>query len=209
MVPSGAASLYSSASCFAPSGSAQGLEGGVWLLAPLAPFFLCSAAGTEPCFVFYGPSPIPSPPQLCSRTLHVIVSVSAAAPSVGACAGLWALCPGCTWHQRDGSGECLVPWACAPLSQGGGLRHSCCGVGQSRRCPANCCLCDCRFDILDREMSTPASQIDGINRAATSLVESGHPRSGRIRQCQERLNTRYRPTPLLPRERYCQSREPH
>ncbi|CAM4564671.1 unnamed protein product [Lepidochelys olivacea] len=48
-----------------------------------------------------------------------------------------------------------------------------------------------RFDILDREMSTPASQIDGINRAATSLVESGHPRSGRIRQCQERLNARW------------------
>ncbi|KAH1172387.1 spectrin beta chain, erythrocytic [Mauremys mutica] len=48
-----------------------------------------------------------------------------------------------------------------------------------------------RFDILEQEMSTPASQIDGVNRAAASLVESGHPRSGRIRQCQERLITRW------------------
>ncbi|KAM9146827.1 spectrin beta chain, erythrocytic isoform 1-T2 [Pangshura tecta] len=48
-----------------------------------------------------------------------------------------------------------------------------------------------RFDILEQEMSTPASQIDGINRTATSLVKSGHPRSSRIRQCQERLITRW------------------
>uniref|UniRef100_A0A674J021 Spectrin beta chain n=1 Tax=Terrapene triunguis TaxID=2587831 RepID=A0A674J021_9SAUR len=48
-----------------------------------------------------------------------------------------------------------------------------------------------RFDILEQEMSTPASQIDGVNRAAASLVESGHPRSSRIRQCQERLNNRW------------------
>uniref|UniRef100_A0A8C4YDN2 Spectrin beta chain n=1 Tax=Gopherus evgoodei TaxID=1825980 RepID=A0A8C4YDN2_9SAUR len=53
-----------------------------------------------------------------------------------------------------------------------------------------------RFDILEQEMSTLASQIDGVNRAAASLVESGHPRSSRIRQCQERLITRYHPTPL-------------
>uniref|UniRef100_A0A452I0T3 PH domain-containing protein n=1 Tax=Gopherus agassizii TaxID=38772 RepID=A0A452I0T3_9SAUR len=48
-----------------------------------------------------------------------------------------------------------------------------------------------RFDILEQEMSTLASQIDGVNRAAASLVESGHPRSSRIRQCQERLITRW------------------
>lgn len=48
-----------------------------------------------------------------------------------------------------------------------------------------------RFDILEQEMSTPASQIDGVNRAAASLIESGHPRSSRIRQCQERLITRW------------------
>ncbi|XP_074854246.1 spectrin beta chain, erythrocytic isoform X2 [Carettochelys insculpta] len=48
-----------------------------------------------------------------------------------------------------------------------------------------------RFDILEQEMSTAASQIDGVNRAAASLVESGHPRSGRIRQCQEQLNNRW------------------
>lgn len=48
-----------------------------------------------------------------------------------------------------------------------------------------------RFDILEQEMSTPASQIDGVNRAAASLVESGHPRSSRIRQCQEHLITRW------------------
>ncbi|XP_039393169.1 spectrin beta chain, erythrocytic isoform X2 [Mauremys reevesii] len=48
-----------------------------------------------------------------------------------------------------------------------------------------------RFDILEQEMSTPASQTDGVNRAAASLIESGHPRSSRIRQCQERLITRW------------------
>uniref|UniRef100_A0A8C0FVT8 Spectrin beta chain n=1 Tax=Chelonoidis abingdonii TaxID=106734 RepID=A0A8C0FVT8_CHEAB len=48
-----------------------------------------------------------------------------------------------------------------------------------------------RFDILKQEMSTLASQTDGVNRAAASLIESGHPRSNRIRQCQERLITRW------------------
>ncbi|XP_067406754.1 spectrin beta chain, erythrocytic isoform X2 [Emydura macquarii macquarii] len=48
-----------------------------------------------------------------------------------------------------------------------------------------------RFDILEQEMSTLASQIDGVTRTAAGLIESGHPRSGRVRQCQEHLNTRW------------------
>ncbi|KFV85245.1 Spectrin beta chain, non-erythrocytic 1, partial [Struthio camelus australis] len=48
-----------------------------------------------------------------------------------------------------------------------------------------------RFDSLGQEMSSLASQIDGINRAAEGLIESGHPRSPHIRQCQEQLNTRW------------------
>uniref|UniRef100_A0A8C4YC16 Spectrin beta chain n=1 Tax=Gopherus evgoodei TaxID=1825980 RepID=A0A8C4YC16_9SAUR len=41
-----------------------------------------------------------------------------------------------------------------------------------------------RFDILEQEMSTLASQIDGVNRAAASLVESGHPRSSQAKRFQ-------------------------
>ncbi|XP_064369425.1 spectrin beta chain, erythrocytic isoform X2 [Dromaius novaehollandiae] len=48
-----------------------------------------------------------------------------------------------------------------------------------------------RFDSLEQEMSSLASQIDGINRAANSLIESGHPRSPHVRQRQEQLNTRW------------------
>uniref|UniRef100_A0A8B9PHB0 Spectrin beta chain n=1 Tax=Apteryx owenii TaxID=8824 RepID=A0A8B9PHB0_APTOW len=48
-----------------------------------------------------------------------------------------------------------------------------------------------RFDSLEQEMSSVASQIDGINRAADGLIESGHPRSPHIQQCQEQLNTRW------------------
>ncbi|XP_053110826.1 spectrin beta chain, erythrocytic isoform X2 [Hemicordylus capensis] len=49
-----------------------------------------------------------------------------------------------------------------------------------------------RFDILEQEMNNLASQIEGVNRAARGLIESGHPRSGRVRQCQESLNTRWK-----------------
>lgn len=47
-----------------------------------------------------------------------------------------------------------------------------------------------RFDILDQEMKTLMTQIDGVNLAANSLVESGHPRSGEVKQYQDHLNTR-------------------
>ncbi|KAJ7344120.1 hypothetical protein JRQ81_000070 [Phrynocephalus forsythii] len=49
-----------------------------------------------------------------------------------------------------------------------------------------------RFDILEQEMNNLASQIEGVNRAAIGLIESGHPRSGKVRQCQEHLNSRWR-----------------
>ncbi|XP_004698710.1 spectrin beta chain, erythrocytic isoform X1 [Echinops telfairi] len=48
-----------------------------------------------------------------------------------------------------------------------------------------------RFDILDQEMKTLLAQIDGVNLAANSLVESGHPRSAEVKQCQDHLNTRW------------------
>ncbi|XP_003797442.1 spectrin beta chain, erythrocytic [Otolemur garnettii] len=48
-----------------------------------------------------------------------------------------------------------------------------------------------RFDILDQEMKTLMAQIDGVNLAANSLVESGHPRSGEVKQYQDHLNTRW------------------
>lgn len=48
-----------------------------------------------------------------------------------------------------------------------------------------------RFDILDQEMKTLMAQIDGVNLAANSLVESDHPRSGEVKQYQDHLNTRW------------------
>ncbi|XP_008850351.1 spectrin beta chain, erythrocytic isoform X2 [Nannospalax galili] len=48
-----------------------------------------------------------------------------------------------------------------------------------------------RFDILDQEMKTLMAQIDGVNLAANNLVESGHPRSGEVKQYQDRLNKRW------------------
>ncbi|XP_036111688.1 spectrin beta chain, erythrocytic [Molossus molossus] len=48
-----------------------------------------------------------------------------------------------------------------------------------------------RFDILDQEMKTLMTQIDDVNLAANSLVESGHPRSGEVKQYQDHLNTRW------------------
>ncbi|XP_041514121.1 spectrin beta chain, erythrocytic [Microtus oregoni] len=48
-----------------------------------------------------------------------------------------------------------------------------------------------RFDILDQEMKTLITQIDGVNLAANNLVESGHPRSGEVKQYQDRLNKRW------------------
>uniref|UniRef100_A0A8D0YPK5 Spectrin beta chain n=1 Tax=Sus scrofa TaxID=9823 RepID=A0A8D0YPK5_PIG len=49
-----------------------------------------------------------------------------------------------------------------------------------------------RFDILDQEMKTLIAQIDGVNVAANSLVESNHPRSTEVKQYQDHLNTRWR-----------------
>uniref|UniRef100_A0A8C7E2V8 Spectrin beta chain n=1 Tax=Naja naja TaxID=35670 RepID=A0A8C7E2V8_NAJNA len=49
-----------------------------------------------------------------------------------------------------------------------------------------------RFDILEQEINSLASQIEGVNRAASALIESGHPRSGKVRQCQEHLNARWK-----------------
>ena len=48
-----------------------------------------------------------------------------------------------------------------------------------------------RFDILDQEMKTLMTQIDGVNLAANSLVESNHPRSAEVKKCQDHLNTRW------------------
>lgn len=48
-----------------------------------------------------------------------------------------------------------------------------------------------RFDILDQEMKTLMAQIEGVNLAANNLVESGHPRSGEVKQYQDRLNKRW------------------
>ncbi|KAM3853782.1 spectrin beta chain, erythrocytic isoform 1-T1 [Vipera latastei] len=49
-----------------------------------------------------------------------------------------------------------------------------------------------RFDILEQEINSLASQIEGVNKAASALIESGHPRSGKVRQCQEHLNARWK-----------------
>lgn len=48
-----------------------------------------------------------------------------------------------------------------------------------------------RFDILDQEMKTLKTQIDDVNLAANSLMESGHPRSGEVKQYQDNLNSRW------------------
>uniref|UniRef100_A0A2I3FRY9 Spectrin beta chain n=1 Tax=Nomascus leucogenys TaxID=61853 RepID=A0A2I3FRY9_NOMLE len=48
-----------------------------------------------------------------------------------------------------------------------------------------------RFDILDQEMKTLMTQIDGVNLAANSLIESGHPRSREVKRYQDHLNTRW------------------
>lgn len=40
-------------------------------------------------------------------------------------------------------------------------------------------------------MKTLRAQIDGVNLAANNLVESGHPRSGEVKQYQDRLNKRW------------------
>lgn len=42
-------------------------------------------------------------------------------------------------------------------------------------------------------MAGVAPQIDAVNRAADGLLESGHPRSPQVRQCQQQLNERYVP----------------
>uniref|UniRef100_A0A8D0G7F9 Spectrin beta chain n=1 Tax=Sphenodon punctatus TaxID=8508 RepID=A0A8D0G7F9_SPHPU len=54
-----------------------------------------------------------------------------------------------------------------------------------------------RFDILEQEMNKLASQMEEVNCAANSLIESAHPQSGKVRQCQEHLNARY-DTPPAP-----------
>lgn len=47
-----------------------------------------------------------------------------------------------------------------------------------------------RLDGLEQEMVGVASQIDAVNRSADGLLESGHPRSPQVRQCQQQLNER-------------------
>ncbi|KAG8125350.1 hypothetical protein E2320_020600, partial [Naja naja] len=46
--------------------------------------------------------------------------------------------------------------------------------------------------LMHQEINSLASQIEGVNRAASALIESGHPRSGKVRQCQEHLNARWK-----------------
>ncbi|POI21956.1 hypothetical protein CIB84_014297, partial [Bambusicola thoracicus] len=48
-----------------------------------------------------------------------------------------------------------------------------------------------RLDGLEQEMVGVASQIDAVNRSADGLLESGHPRSPQVRQCQQQLNERW------------------
>ncbi|XP_020026504.2 spectrin beta chain, erythrocytic [Castor canadensis] len=58
-----------------------------------------------------------------------------------------------------------------------------------------------RFDILNQEMKTLMTQIDDVNLAANNLVESGHPRSGEVKQYQDRLNKRWQAFQTLVSER--------
>uniref|UniRef100_A0A452E7C1 Spectrin beta chain n=1 Tax=Capra hircus TaxID=9925 RepID=A0A452E7C1_CAPHI len=58
-----------------------------------------------------------------------------------------------------------------------------------------------RFDILDQEMKTLMTQIDGVNLAANSLVESNHPRSAEVKKCQDHLNTRWQDFQTMVSER--------
>ncbi|XP_028915128.1 spectrin beta chain, erythrocytic [Ornithorhynchus anatinus] len=58
-----------------------------------------------------------------------------------------------------------------------------------------------RFDILDQEMKTLMVQIDGVNQAANSLVDSGHPRSKEVKKCQDHLNDRWQKFQALVLER--------
>ncbi|XP_069494766.1 spectrin beta chain, erythrocytic isoform X2 [Ambystoma mexicanum] len=48
-----------------------------------------------------------------------------------------------------------------------------------------------RFEILDQEMNSLAYRIDGVNRASQHLIESGHPGSLEVKQCQDHLNARW------------------
>ncbi|XP_078515642.1 spectrin beta chain, erythrocytic [Lissotriton helveticus] len=48
-----------------------------------------------------------------------------------------------------------------------------------------------RFEILDQEMNTLASRIDGVNQASQHLIETGHPGSLEVKQCQDHLNNRW------------------
>ncbi|XP_058423092.1 spectrin beta chain, erythrocytic isoform X2 [Diceros bicornis minor] len=58
-----------------------------------------------------------------------------------------------------------------------------------------------RFDILDQEMKPLMAQIDGVNLAANSLVDSGHPRSGEVKKYQDHLNTRWQAFQAMVSER--------
>ncbi|XP_030069865.1 spectrin beta chain, erythrocytic [Microcaecilia unicolor] len=49
-----------------------------------------------------------------------------------------------------------------------------------------------RFESLDQEMNTLAARIDDVNQASNHLIESGHPSSKNVKQCQDQLNTRWR-----------------
>ncbi|XP_029454757.1 spectrin beta chain, erythrocytic [Rhinatrema bivittatum] len=49
-----------------------------------------------------------------------------------------------------------------------------------------------RFESLDQEMNTLAARIEDVNHTSNHLIESGHPSSRKVKQCQEQLNTRWR-----------------
>ncbi|XP_021258297.1 spectrin beta chain, erythrocytic isoform X1 [Numida meleagris] len=48
-----------------------------------------------------------------------------------------------------------------------------------------------RLDGLEQKMADVAPQINAVNRSADGLLESGHPRSPQVRQCQQQLNERW------------------
>ncbi|XP_043930077.1 spectrin beta chain, erythrocytic-like isoform X2 [Protopterus annectens] len=48
-----------------------------------------------------------------------------------------------------------------------------------------------RFNILDQEMNNMASRVNDVNQAANHLIETGHPSTKEVSECQIRLNTRW------------------
>uniref|UniRef100_UPI00398F8911 spectrin beta chain, non-erythrocytic 1-like isoform X2 n=1 Tax=Pristiophorus japonicus TaxID=55135 RepID=UPI00398F8911 len=48
-----------------------------------------------------------------------------------------------------------------------------------------------RFEILEQEMNNLGSRITEVNHAANHLVESGHPSTQEVKECQNRVNRRW------------------